>query len=716
MLRRLRTKTLHIFLFLLVGFPLVAFETRSAAASTATAQQTAVISPNGWGGIGGASASGTHFDVDVAAGPSHVVEVVHGGGEIFRKDGSVAVSSFDPVQLSNTQQCHGIDDLRVLFDTSSQRWFLTSIYDVVDCTNTSNRQHYVDVWVSPTSDPTSPWGCFGLCANYFRQYHAIGPSSQNDITDHPEIAVTSDKVTLTAGKDTGSKKMVVFSKNDLVNMIDNAVPKDLTSSIPPNTCAGQPYPVRSLGSVAIQYMVCMGASYTDAAGIGVNDFFLFNISGNVGSLSVSPATWIATIRQPPPGLNSVAAITTPTGTRVIVADPIFQAHISAVYSSGQLWFSTTGGCLLAGNLRDCIRLTQVNVNNSPSICPTFICQDFPFNQTGLDVFFPILSIDAQGDLAVAFGYSSSTVYPSLGITGQAAGDTPGNLALWRTLKQGSSSGFDTSDFSRYADFFGAALDPVDTTLVWVTGGYWPGASSWSTWIASMRVIGLSVMISPSSLTIPPGASGTSTITLQSRAAFSGAVNMSSTVLPNWGYVAASYNPSTVQLGLHGTGSSIVNISTASSMISGPYTVYVTAGIYSPGSTYAILAVVVPLTVTVPYFSVTAGPKTLTFTEGTPSSSTASITVKSTLDFYDATVTLSVSSPLAASLSSTSVFLPHGGSVSVTLTVSTDSSTPQGNYFITVTATTGPYTASDTITIIVYPPPCPPRGCPQSPTP
>lgn len=699
-----------------------------AASGAATAVGYSLPVVSSFAGDNDLNAGAARPDVNIAASPQIVMEMTNFNFEIFPKQNGAPPQGPYPIQTTvfgepNLASHHTTDPI-LIFDSLSGKWF--AALDVcIDDSSGHCATWQLDLAVQNQGSETAQWW-----SPHFPAYNGF---------DRPFMAVTGDKVIVVGSVDLDASSPYcnglacsqyeywVIDKGQVLNHQSSVsyVTSILTCGnsnicIVPSKgdCVSGDIvnlaPVQALSSSNTGYLVglipgssaatveLISVSGTPSIGVGLQSHFL--------TVSTIPSVCPGHAKQP-----SNVDIRTSTGF----------IYTGAWYQ-GKLWLGAETICTPLGDstTRTCVRLIQIDTIQNVKT------KDFDLNQTGTYLFRPALSVDGFGDMIITYGYSSSTKYP--GVAAAALPATSQNsVSLLQNLKIGTAVAPPDggNNPQRYGDYFGAAVDPADSSLIWVAGEYSDASlgtctyaddlgtgSCWATWVASLRVVGLSVSISPSSLTVSPGSSGVTQLTLKSLGAFSGWVNLSSSVIPDYGYIARSFSPSSVQLALGGTGYSSLTISTASSMTSGIYTVYVTAVIYSPGSSSAMLAIVLPVPVTVPYFSLSASPKFLSFTAGSPGSSTASIIVKSTLDFYDATVSLAVNSPLAASLSSTSIFLPRGGSVSVTLTVSTDSSTSEGNYIVTVTATTGPYSASDTVTVIVAPPPCPPRGCPQSPTP
>ncbi len=101
-----------------------------------------------------------------------------------------------------------------------------------------------------------------------------------------------------------------------------------------------------------------------------------------------------------------------------------------------------------------------------------------------------IAMDKQGNIALGYSASSSSVYPSLRYTGRLATDPPGAMQTEAVLKAGagSQSGF---SLHRWGDYSAMTVDPVNDCTFWYTNEYLKttGAFNWSTWIASFKFPG-----------------------------------------------------------------------------------------------------------------------------------------------------------------------------------------------------------------------------------
>lgn len=247
-----------------------------------------------------------------------------------------------------------------------------------------------------------------------------------------------------------------------------------------------------------------------------------------------------------------------------------------------------------------------------------------------------------------------------------------------------------------------SADPSDPTLLWAVGGYWESPSTptpntnWSFATSSFRVVGLQLATALSGFTVYPGATGNANVTVQARGGFSGQVNLTASVSPQYyGGPYASVSRSSVQLSVGGSSYTVATANASSDLTPGSFTLVVTT---QASALYFSLSI--PLTV--PYFDFTGtNPSTLAYIQGIASSVSSTITLTSRLNFAGpVSLSISVPSGITASVSSPSVTLSSGGSASFSVTVSTSVSTPGGTYLVKVTGTYGSYSQFVYLTVQV----------------
>jgi len=388
-------------------------------------------------------------DVQVAAGPNHVVEMVNALGRVWTKQGAV-VDTFTLHSFFAVPASDFISDPKIRFDASSRRWF-ASITDVT----TGD----VLLAASTSDDPAASWNQYSFPAS-------------SGCADQPLLGMSDDKVVLSAN-DYSSCTARNPSYAGVEYWIINKA--DLTSGATarfarfgPDSSLFSLQPVASLGPTTTQYLV------TDSNGL-TTTLSIFAVTGlPPGTVSVvrTDLTILLTVSAP-------SATQMGSNSHLDTSDPRVQ---DAIWESGHLWLALDDSCVPTGDIstRACVRLIEVDTANS------VVAQDFDVGISGKHVFYPAVRTDAAGRLFVVFGYSSSTDFPGLMTSVRLASDPVNTIGTPQVLRVGAGAEAIacSGGVCRYGDYFGAARDPADPTVVWVAGEYGT-ASGWATFIAAM---------------------------------------------------------------------------------------------------------------------------------------------------------------------------------------------------------------------------------------
>src|SRR2546423_6612526 len=172
------------------------------------------------------------------------------------------------------------------------------------------------------------------------------------------------------------------------------------------------------------------------------------------------------------------------------------------------------------------------------------------------------AMDGQGNLAIGFSASSSSIHPQLRYAGRLATD-PIN-----TLTQGEAhlydgAGSQTGSGNRWGDYSALTIDPVDDATFWYTNEYYSTTTTfnWRTRIGSFMLASgsptptptptptpapdYSLSISPSSVSVNRGG-GTAvyTVTINPTNGFNSPVTLSVSGLPSVTTGSFSPNPAT----------------------------------------------------------------------------------------------------------------------------------------------------------------------------
>jgi hypothetical protein len=104
---------------------------------------------------------------------------------------------------------------------------------------------------------------------------------------------------------------------------------------------------------------------------------------------------------------------------------------------------------------------------------------------GVDRFLPSLAVDADGNMAVGYNASSTTVYPSIRLAGRLSTDPFGALSQGeRVLRAGGGT---LTNNRRWGDYSAMTLDPVNPCDFWYVNEYVGATGSrWNTHISRFR--------------------------------------------------------------------------------------------------------------------------------------------------------------------------------------------------------------------------------------
>ncbi len=404
-------------------------------------------------------------DVQIAVGPTHVVEMVNLAVGMWTKQG-VRVANSSLMAFFGTPTNEFISDPKVQYDAGTARWFAT-ITDVATSSNVATGQ--VILAVSSSSDPTASWTIY-----------KVPSTATGECLDQPILGVGNRTVivsvnvfsTCLSNKFTyNGAQFWVLSKADLVS--GAATPA--TQSFGPYANTASAHPAQVIGTSSTDFLVEANAFNTSVSSIQ-----LLRVSGVPPSATVSTTSLnVRTIANPP-------AATQPGGGSVLPLDTGDFRVMDAAWSAQNLWLTLGDSCTPSGDTtaRSCVRLIEVNTTTNT------ITQDFDVGSSGRYYLYPALRADGKGNLLVVFAYSSATDYPGVMAAGRVFGDPANQLDPPVVIMAGATDqglGCTTSAGScRYGDYFGAGLDPSNSGIIWAAGEFGVN-SGWGTQIFAASV-------------------------------------------------------------------------------------------------------------------------------------------------------------------------------------------------------------------------------------
>src|SRR3989475_2078341 len=606
-------------------------------------------------------------DVIVGAGPNHVFEMVNLAGIIYTKAGAVAKATFGLDSFFGLP-ASSMSDPQVSYDASSGRWF-ASIIDIPGAR--------VVFAVSTTNDPTGTFNLYSV-------------SDTGSLPDQPVTGTNDDKYVISVNDFNSAGTVFLGVHYWVVNKADVVAGASTihfaTSTPDPNMFSL--HPAQHLSSSTTFYLV------TDCTGTCVPS-----------PTSQTNTETVVSLTGVPPGTVTVSSSSFSIATSVIgpnAAQPGTSTTLatndnrveSVAWESNSLWASWNDACVPSGDsaTRTCLRLVQATTSGATATK----AQDFDFSASSQYYFYPAVT-SFQGQLAVSFGRSSSSIFPSAMATGRASGDPSNTLQAPAVIRAGTTA--DTSN--HYGDYFGAATDPTPTSssTFWVAGEYRKSTTfqNWNTVIAQIAsfststTFDYSVSLNPTSGSVVQGSGTTSTVTVGLVSGTSQTVSLTTSISPTASGLTATVNPTSGTP----TYTSTLTISTTASTPIGSYTITVTgmSGALSHSAAYS-------LTVNAPGtgdFSISASPSSLTLVRTSSTSTTVTIT---SLNGFSGTVSLSTG-PLPAGVSASFNPASVAGSGTSTLTFTgSGGQTATGTFTVTITGTSGSLAHSTTITLTI----------------
>ncbi|HEY4886906.1 MAG TPA: pre-peptidase C-terminal domain-containing protein [Myxococcales bacterium] len=637
-------------------------------------------------GNGFAGPSGT-FTVNAAppdtngdVGPNHYVQTVNTDFAVFNKSGTPV---YGPVPINTLWsnfgggcQTNNDGDPVVIYDPIADRWVISQFS--VTGANGATTPFLQCVAVSQTADPTGAYYRYSFPYTGFNDYPKMGVWPDG-------YYITFNMFNATGTAFLGSKvcaydraKMLTGAPAtqhcfDTSTAYGGLLPADLDGSRLPPT--GAP-----------NYVLALGATANTLA------FWKFHVDWTTPSSSTFTG---------PTTLNTAAYSEACAGGTCIpqsgttqkldsLADRLmfrlayrnFADHEALVVNHSITAGSSTG-----------VRWYEVRVaGGTPSIF-----QQGTYAPDASYRWMGSIALDQAGNMGLGFSTSSSSLHPEIRYTGRLAGDAPGQMTQGEgtiIAGLGSQTG---SNLARWGDYSMMAVDPVDDCTFWFTTEYIPanGAFNWRTRIGSFKFPGcgaapvndFSISANPTSLTLAPNATGTSSISTTLVSGTAETINLTVSGTPAG--ASASVSPTSVTTG--GSSTLTVNAGTAAA---GTYTLTVTGT--APGATHST-----PVTLTVQSappandFAISSNPASLGLVSGGSGTSSISTTV---LTGAAESISLSITgAPSGASASLNPTSVTAGGSSTLTVNAGTAAA---GNYTLTVTGTAPSATHSTTVTLAI----------------
>jgi hypothetical protein len=415
-------------------------------------------------------------DPNLAVGATQVVQWVNESFAVFDKSNGALIKG--PVAGNTLFQTLGggcatnnDGDPIVQYDKAAGRWILTQF-------SVSTLPYLQCVAVSQTSDAT---GAYNL---YAFSYGTV------EFPDYPKLGVWSDAYYITFnifdnGRTFAGAKLCAYDRNSMLANLPasqqcfqlssgygGVLPGDLDGAAAPPAGAPAPFANFSTNSLNIWRF---HVDWTTPANT--------SLAGplNLAVAAFTPACSGGTCISQPGTSNKLDSLADRlmyrfayrNGTSTSTAETAVVNH--SVKVSGNRSNQVVG-----------IRWYQLGQLTSGT--PTVI-QQGTYSPTADSRWMGSIAMDKVGDIAIGYSTSSSSVYPSIRITGRLPTDPLGTLQAETNLKSGNGS--QTRSLHRWGDYSALSVDPIDDCTFFYTNEYEKasGSFNWSTWISSFKFPG-----------------------------------------------------------------------------------------------------------------------------------------------------------------------------------------------------------------------------------
>jgi hypothetical protein len=430
-------------------------------------------------------------DTNGDVGPNHYIQTVNTSIGIWDKATGIRVAAFtfDTFfsQAATGTPCDNSNqgDPVVLYDALSDRWIISDFA----WSNYTSGAMYQCMAVSQTSDPVAGgW--------YF---YAWQTASGGKIPDYPKLGVWPDGIYMSANvfNTTGSQafqnaQVWAFNRAEMESGVTaHAVSFNLPSKISGNSIFSLlPSNVRNNGSApptgTPNYFTSIWGTFSARVWKFHVDYSVPANSTLTGPSNVSIAAFSSGPGNAPEnGGNALDTLT----HRVMM-----QNQYQNLGGAESLWLTHTVGSGGSPNIAQ-LRWYQLNVTSGTVVTAGPVQQGTWAPDTKYR-FMPSLAVDKNGDMALGYSVSSSTMYPSIRYAGRLVNDPLNTLGQGETsLIEGS--GFQCCLFSdgtvnnRWGDYSAMTTD-TDGCTFWYTNEYYDtlpvtlAQDNWKTRIGSFK--------------------------------------------------------------------------------------------------------------------------------------------------------------------------------------------------------------------------------------
>ncbi len=439
------------------------------SAGTRSTDRALDLSFNGMGNTGV-----NPSDPCLEVGPNHVIQMINGSsGSYFRiydKSGNAlgAQTYLDNFinAIGGISSYSGAGDPIVLYDALADRWLMSEF------SASGNR---LVMCVSTTADPTGTWYAYSFTAPSFPDYpkYGVWPTAyivtSNEGTGCPIYAL--DRTSMLAGLPATSQR---FTTPDYPTIGFQATT--------PITFEGGTAPPANAPAMVMRMADDGWTNSIPADRLELWTLTLdFNTPGNsvLAGPQLMPTDAFDTELC---GYTSFSCIDQPSSSTNL--DPLREVIMNrAQYRNFGTHEAIVCNHVTDVNSADLAGVRWYELRRTGGIAnPWGIHQQGTYSPDATSRWMACISINAAGDIGLAYNVSSGSVYPGIRCTGRSASDPLGQMTFAETTIVAGTS---ANSSNRYGDYNSLDVDPL-TGAFWGTAQYNP-ASAWSTRIFNFSI-------------------------------------------------------------------------------------------------------------------------------------------------------------------------------------------------------------------------------------
>ncbi len=429
-------------------------------------------------GLAGFSMTGAPPDTEGDVGPNHYVQWVNSMFAVWDKSGTKLLGPLNGntlfTSLGGGCAANNDGDPLVLYDPLADRWFLSQF-------SVSTTPYLQCVAVSKTPDPLGAWYTYAY--NYGSNFNDYGKGGV-----WPDGYYMMYHVFTNGGRWAGSE-VCAFDRVKMVSGDAGATQQ----------CFG---PNINYGGLLPSHLNLSGSQMPPA---GAPNYFL--AVGDSGTNQL--LFWPFHVDWTTPG-NSTFPFSAPTSIPVAAYTYACEATGTCIPQTGTtnkldslgdrlMWrlnyrnFGTNESLVVthsisgSGVVASAARWYEIRAPGAP--VPTLF-QQGTYSPDSTSRWMGSVNMDRQGNMALGYSASSSSINPGIRYAGRLVSDTAGTLPQAEAVLQ-AGTGSQTGSLHRWGDYSTMSVDPADGCTFWYTDEYLvsSGTFNWRTRIASFTYPG-----------------------------------------------------------------------------------------------------------------------------------------------------------------------------------------------------------------------------------